>query len=478
MAEEERIAVLTSELATPRPLTRPEAALPDEAADALATLRVMRQAAARDPASVGAVVVSMTHEVSDMLEALVLMKEAGLYRILPEEVVSDTDLVPLFETVDDLERSGTLMDELYQSPAYKPQLEARGNFQEIMLGYSDSNKDGGYTMANWSLHTGQATLAKSAEAHGVTLRLFHGRGGTVGRGGGRANRAILAAPPMARSPRLRVTEQGEVISFRYSLPEIARRHLEQIVNAVLLGAPSGETNTPTEIAVAMDAPCEELMSRIAFQSMSQYRTLVEHEDFWDWFASVTPIDQISGLPIASRPVSRGGGGVGFDNLRAIPWVFAWTQIRANVPGWYGLGFALQSEIDQGRLDTLRTMYTELPFFETLLDNAELELVRTRPEVLARYDRIAKEPSVFVDRIRAEYERSVDCVTQIIQRDLLESRPAIRDTVEMRNPHADLLNLVQIELLSRHRAGLMEGELGQRLLFLSINGIAAAMQSTG
>ncbi len=478
MTESDRIAILTSELATPRPLTRPEAALPEESADVLATLRVMRQAAARDPASIGAVVVSMTHEVSDMLEALVLMKEAGLYRILPNAVESDADLVPLFETVDDLERSGSLMDELYQNPAYKAQLQARKNFQEIMLGYSDSNKDGGYTMANWSLHMGQATLAKSAAAHGVTLRLFHGRGGTVGRGGGRANRAILAAPPVARSPKLRVTEQGEVISFRYALPEIARRHLEQIVNAVLLGAPSGASNTPAEIAVTMDASRVELMSRIASESMSHYRELVEHEGFWDWFASVTPIDQISGLPIASRPVSRGGGGVGLDNLRAIPWVFAWTQIRANVPGWYGLGGALQPEIDQGNLDTLRTMYADWPFFETLIDNAELELVRTRPEVLARYDRIAGKSSVFLGCIRAEYERSVNCITQITQRGLLESRPAICDTIEMRNPHADLINLLQIELLRRHRAGRMGGELGQRLLFLSINGIAAAMQSTG
>lgn len=476
--EAARIELLSRELGSPRPLVSPQAALPDEAADALATFGVVREAYERDPRSVGSVVISMTHEVSDMLETLVLLKEAGLYRVTDSGAESDVDLVPLFETVDDLKRSGDLMSELYQNRAYKVQLASRGGFQEIMLGYSDSNKDGGYVTANWSLHQAQAELARSAADYGVTLRLFHGRGGTVGRGGGRANRAILAAPRDARLPRLRVTEQGEVISFRYALPQIARRHLEQIIHAVLVGSPSGAGASAEQPAQDPDGATVELMDRVSARAMASYRSLVDMDGFWEWFASVTPIDQISGLPIASRPVSRAGGVVGLDNLRAIPWVFAWSQIRANVPGWFGLGSAIEPELEREGLERFRALYREWPFFTTLIDNAELELVRTRPAIIRRYASLRAEGPDIAGVITEEYTRAERVVTSITETSLLGSRPAVLETVRLRNPYADVLNLLQAELLHRLHQSDNRDQREQRLLFLSINGVAAALQSTG
>jgi phosphoenolpyruvate carboxylase len=481
LSEQDRIELLSRELMSPRPLTSPMTTLPDEAADALATFRVVREASVRDLRSVGSVVVSMTHEVSDLLETLVLLKEAGLYRVQDGRAESDVDLVPLFETVDDLKRSASLMKELYANPAYRVQLQARGRFQEIMLGYSDSNKDGGYVTANWSLHRAQDELARSAAESGVTLRLFHGRGGTVGRGGGRANRAILAAPSAARLPRLRMTEQGEVISFRYALPAIARRHLEQIIHAVMLGSPSGAEGTSEDPARDPDESVTQLMDKVSAAAMKKYRELVELDGFWDWFACVTPIDQISGLPIASRPVSRAGGVVGLDNLRAIPWVFAWSQIRANVPGWYGLGTALEPEIQAAGIERFRSLYKDWPFFTAFIDNAELELARTRPAIVERYSKLLAEGPDIAGIIKEEYERTCDALTAITGTKLLGSRPAVLETIGFRNPHADVLNLLQAEMLGRVRTDEQRAQgatAHERLLYLSINGVAAALQSTG
>ena len=424
----------------------------------------------------------MTHEVSDVLETLVLMKEAGLYRVEPGGASSDLDVVPLFETVRDLERAPSLMRELYTSDAYRPQLRARGGFQEIMLGYSDSNKDGGYVMANWSLQNAQRELAQVSREHGVDFRFFHGRGGTVGRGGGRANRAILATPRAARSPRLRVTEQGEVISFRYALPDIARRHLEQIVGAMLLAAPSGPDGAPAEPGPDPDDARAELLSRLAARAMERYRELIDHDRFWDWYTAATPIEHISHLPIASRPVSRAGGVVGIENLRAIPWVFAWTQIRAAVPGWFGLGTALLEAFDGGDEDRLRALHAGWPFFTALIANAELELARTRPHVLARYAARAGAidgAGAVGDLIAEELARSAEAIKRLTGDDeLLGSREVVRDTIRDRNPHADVLHLLQLELMRRADGAEEVGDDLRRLLFLSINGVAAAMQSTG
>jgi phosphoenolpyruvate carboxylase len=233
--EAQRVALLSDELTNPRPLLPPDAEISDQTREVLDTLSVVAEAIDTDPDSIGTYIISMTHHVSDVLAVLLLFKEVGLWRETPAGVVCPLDVAPLFETIDDLKRGGDLLAEMFDNDAYRRQLAARGDFQEVMLGYSDSNKDGGYWMSNWSLHRAQGTLARVCREHGVDLRMFHGRGGTVGRGGGRANRAILATPPESRNGRIRWTEQGEIISFRYALEPIAHRHLEQIVNAMVLG---------------------------------------------------------------------------------------------------------------------------------------------------------------------------------------------------------------------------------------------------
>jgi phosphoenolpyruvate carboxylase len=482
--EEAKVALLESELRNRRPLL----ARGDEAAGAagavLATFDVVGRALARDPASIGAYIISMTHSVSDVLEALVLAREAGLWRLREGRVESPLDFVPLFETIDDLAAAGARLRALLEQPVYALHVEARGRLQEVMLGYSDSNKDGGYWMANWSLHRAQEELARAAREHGIELRLFHGRGGTVGRGGGRANSAIAAMPRPVHNGRIRVTEQGEVISFRYGLAELAHRHAEQIVHAMLLS-----TARADEAAGAEDGGGDErhaLMERIARQSMRAYRELIERPEFHDWYVGATPIEQISRLPIASRPVSRGGASdISFDELRAIPWVFAWTQTRHIVPGWFGIGAALHDLFgDDETVNTLRRLHREWPFFRAVIRNAERELARARLPIAARYARLAGDDGGaggVHHTIAAEFARARDAILAITgSAALLEGSRVIGRSIELRNPYTDVLNLVQIELLQRYRAasGEADRERFRQLLFLSINGIAAAMQSTG
>lgn len=488
--EEARQALLVRELENPRPLLPPGAELPEEAAELLAALEVVRDAALSEPEAVGSWIVSMTHTVSDLLEPMLLAKEVGLWSLRDGRARSYLDFVPLFETVEDLEAAPDRMTALFTSDFYRKQLEARGGLQEVMLGYSDSNKDGGYWMANRALHLAQDALGRVCAKHGVDLRLFHGRGGTVGRGGGRANRAILSTPDAVHNGRIRFTEQGEVISFRYGLPDIARRHLEQIVSAVMRTvAPSGSTQEkgaaetgsgPSERAAA-------LLGDLAERSMAAYLGLIQDAEFWDWYTRVTPIEHISRLPIASRPVSRGSSSeVAFEGLRAIPWVFAWTQVRYNVPGWYGTGAGLGGLLadDPDAAEDLAGLYTNWPFFRALVDNAQREMARARPVVAEAYDDLVHSGqghSQFHTRVLDDLERGAEAVRRITgQGALLDSDQVIQRSIELRNPYTDVLNFVQIELLRRFRVEQDEEqrEALRQALFLSINGIAAAMQSTG
>jgi phosphoenolpyruvate carboxylase len=388
-------------------------------------------------------------------------------------------MVPLFETIEDLDGADAIMDRLFGDPLYAEQLRSRDGFQEIMLGYSDSNKDGGYWMANWALHRAQRQLARTCREHGVDFRLFHGRGGTVGRGGGRANHAILAMPQEVHTGRIRFTEQGEVISFRYALPEVARRHLEQIVHAMLV-APvrsrgSEEREEPSLIA---------LMDRIASASMKGYRQLIDDPGLWEWYTRATPIEQISRLPIASRPVSRGTGSeVDFDSLRAIPWVFAWTQARYIVPGWYGVGTGLGAVLNQaeGALELLVRAQAEWPFFAALTESAQRELARARLPIARHYALLAGADGGYHTTIEQEFEHSREALLAVTgSADLLDDDPVIRKSIALRNPYTDVLNLLQVELVRRHRAATDDAARDplRQALFLSINGIAAAMQSTG
>ncbi|MGH7447298.1 MAG: phosphoenolpyruvate carboxylase, partial [Longimicrobiales bacterium] len=479
LAEAARVALLERELRNPRPLLPPGTELPAVARDMLDTFAMIRDALGRDPDCVGSYIVSMTHSASDMLEPMLLAKEAGLLRIDDGRFESALDYVPLFETIDDLAGSEARMAELFANSTYRMQLDARDGFQEIMLGYSDSNKDGGYWMANWALQRAQERLGTVCREHSIDFRLFHGRGGTVGRGGGRANLAIAAMPRAAHNGRLRVTEQGEVISFRYALAGLAHRHTEQLVSAQLLATARADT-----AADMHDEAAASLMDDIASTAMRTYRELIDADSFWPWYISVTPIEQISRLPIASRPVSRKNAAeVDFEDLRAIPWVFAWTQTRYIVPGWYGVGRALAAATERDdALATLRRLYREWPFFATVLNNAQRELARTRLEIAERYarlDRVAN-GTAYHERIAADFRDARDAILRITgQAELLDGSPVIRKSIELRNPYTDVLNLIQIELLRRYREVEDEDrEALRQLLFLSINGIAAAMQSTG
>ena len=508
LEEAERVELLRRELRNPRPLLPPATALDPATEQTLETFRAMREIADADPRAIGPYIVSMTHTVSDLLEPMLLAKEAGLWRLRDGAVESPLDFVPLFETVEDLAEAADRMAVLFDDPVYRLHLEARGRFQEIMLGYSDSNKDGGYWMANWSLHRAQQALGAVCREHGVDFRLFHGRGGTVGRGGGRANQAIAAMPAAAQNGRIRLTEQGEVISFRYALPGIAHRHAEQLVSATLLSI-AGDVAHPPDREEARtssartgdgtDPSVAGLMDRIAATSMRAYRNLIDDPSFWGWYVAATPIQQISRLPIASRPVSRGSASeVDFEGLRAIPWVFAWTQIRTIVPGWYGVGAGLDEVLGDteagsppgdgadsslgGDAELLRDLYREWPFFRAVVDNAQREMARARLEIAELYAGLAEDEdgASFFARIVADFERASRAILALTdQAALLDRSPVIQKSIALRNPYTDVLNLVQLELLRRYRAaGEGEREPIRELLFLSINGIAAAMQSTG
>ncbi len=480
--EEAKVALLSRELTSPRPLVGAGGSLSPETREVLDVLAVVRDAVSREPHAVRSYIISMTDSVSDLLEVLLLMKEAGLFRVSAGGgAESDLDVVPLFETIDDLERAPALLAQMFTSEAYRAQLDARardntpaeqGPFQEIMLGYSDSNKDGGFLMANAALHKAQREIANTCNEHGVAFRLFHGRGGTVGRGGGRANRAILSAPPASANGRIRFTEQGEVISFRYAMPEIARRHLEQIVHAVLLSTERAGDAKPH--------PGEELLSEIAEHAKRAYRQLIDDPGFWPWFAAATPVRHIGGLPIASRPVSRGGGSLQFGSIRAIPWGFSWIQTRYLAPGWFGLGSGAGA-LDDARLDAWRDAYETWSAMRTIIDNAQQEMARARLPIAARYAARAEQEAEFHARIAGEFARARDAVLRITgQQRLLDNVPVIQDAIEARNPWTDVLNLIQIELLARaDRAGSDEERAALTPVILaSLNALAAAMQSTG
>ncbi len=478
--EAAKIELLGRELRSRRPLLPRGFKTDDMTGEVLAVFDTIRWATQIETASIGCYIVSMTHDASDMLEVMLLARETGLW----DPGRTDTaviDFVPLLETIDDLKAGSELMRGLYTDPTYVSYLKARGNFQEIMLGYSDSNKDGGYWMANRALHRAQKELSDVCREFNLDFRLFHGRGGTVGRGGGRANKAIMAMPAASINGRIRFTEQGEVISFRYAMPAIAHRHLEQIVNAQLRSLHRFEQHQEDPAAVAdVNGGAWSLMDQLATTSMLAYRNLIDDPEFWEWYTGMTPIEHISRLPIASRPVSRKTGNeVDFNSLRAIPWNFAWTQTRYNIPGWYGIGAAF-SEITNGNgTPDLRELYTQWPVFRAIIDNAQLELARAKLDI-AKYYSNGKNPrleALIVD----DFNKASSAILAITGKEVvLGTDPVIYNSIQLRNPYTDVLNLVQIELMKRWKSIRQDDDIdGMRdLLFLSINGVAAAMQSTG
>lgn len=468
--EKARIALLLREIENPRPLVGPDWVGSDRTENVRQTYRVVREARERfGPATVRTSIVSMTHALSDWLEPVLLAKEAGL----PPWGADALEYVPLLETVDDLERGAGLLEAWLALPGVSEHVAAHGGLQEIMLGYSDSSKDGGYLAANWALYRAQDSLAAAGERAGVAIRFFHGRGGTVGRGGGRANQAIASQPPGSFSGQIRFTEQGEVISFRYGLPALAERHLEQIVAAVIKSA-----------GVPGDPVPEERLRRVeelAATSRAAYRALVQDNPlFWDFYIQGTPIRQISLLPIASRPVGRSGDRlVGLDDLRAIPWNFAWVQSRYLVVGWFGLGTSC-SALPPGERTELGRLYREWPFFRTVVDNAQLELVRTHMETArlygARAVRHGASPEVH-ERIEGEWRDTLESVAAITGEELLAGAKTVRRTVAFRNPLVEPINAIQVALMDVLDEGSEDPHVRAAML-QTLAGIAAAMQSTG
>jgi phosphoenolpyruvate carboxylase len=478
LSDDEKCAVLTRELLNPRPLISVDADTSDSTRQVLGVFGILRRA--RDSfglGSFGAYVISMAHGASDLLEVLLLAKQFGLVRMVDGRLESDLQITPLFETIEDLQHAVEILNQLAGIPEYMgilPQAADGKKRQEIMLGYSDSSKDGGYFAANWALQSALATLTR--ESGPFSCSYFHGRGGTVGRGGGRANRAILSQPAGAYSGRIRFTEQGEVISFRYGFPAIAHRHLEQIVSACLLAAHgAGEPANPKR---------EAIFDRMAGRSQEVYRKLVYgREDFWKFYTEATPIDFIQYLTIASRPVFRpGSGSEGVEGLRAIPWNFAWVQSRIGLPGWYGLGSALAEELQlPDGLETLQRVYRESLFFKTVLDNAQLELKRAHMETARMYASLMDAGSTIFEEVRAEFDLTVKSILTITGSDtLLPSAKTVRRTVDFRNPIILPLNTLQVALMKKWPSLPQEEQAGpwRDAMLQTIAGIAAGMQSTG
>ena len=466
LPEPEKIALLRKELTNPRPLAASGTPLSKQTEEVLRTLKVVREAQNSDENTIGSCIVSMTHHVSDLLALRLLLKEVGF------ELDDDRTppVVPLFETVEDLHRAPDLLQGILNEPTLSP----RGTEPvEIMLGYSDSNKDGGFLSANVALHEAQHAMSQVAKASGKIIRFFHGRGGTVGRGGGRAGRAILASPAGSMHGQIRFTEQGEVISFRYALPQIAHRHLEQIVSASILASLASDDGHKNNYELDPT-----ILRELAEVSMRHYRDLIEDKNFWPWFSASAPIEAIAGLPIASRPVSRATGSrLQFENLRAIPWVFSWIQMRVLVPGWFGLGTALD-QLEANKLNQFKVHAKSDPFINTVLQNAAQEMARVRLPIARLYAESGPNGAQFSERIEGEFARTSKALLNILdQPTLLSHAPAIEHAIQKRNPWTDILNLIQIECLRRQSKGEDHPQLNATLQ-AAVNGIAAAMQSTG
>ena len=477
LGEDERVAHLLAELKTTRPLTSPFIGYSQETRGELDIVRAaatLREA--YGAAAVPNYVISKAEGISDVLEVALLLKEAGLLR--PREGELDLNIVPLFETIDDLRNCGGVMDALLNLPDYRRFLESRGGVQEVMLGYSDSNKDGGFLTSGWELYKAERVLVDVFARHGVRLRLFHGRGGSIGRGGGPTYQAILAQPPGAVQGSIRVTEQGEVIAAKYSNPEVGRRNLEIMAAATL---------EATLLHPEQEAPREEFlaaMDELSAHAYRAYRSLVyETEGFERYFWESTVIGEIANLRIGSRPSSRTRSHR-IEDLRAIPWVFGWAQSRLMLPGWYGFGAAVKAFLatrgDDG-MALLRRMYREWPFFEMLLSNMDMVLAKSDIAIASRYaelvEDVALREAVFT-RLRAEWKDSIEALFEVMQQEaLLDSNPLLARSIRNRFPYLDPLNHVQIELLKRHRAGDSDERVVQGI-HLTINGIAAGLRNTG
>ncbi|MDP2824756.1 MAG: phosphoenolpyruvate carboxylase [Sulfuritalea sp.] len=475
--EDGRIALLLEELATPRPLAAPGIDYSAETRGELAIFHAARSIHRRyGKAAIENAIISKTDGVSDILEVAVLLKEVGLLR--PLEHALDVNIVPLFETIGDLANAGTIMDRLLAIPLYKRLLGSRRALQECMLGYSDSNKDGGFLTSGWALYRAEIALTQVFARHGITLRLFHGRGGSVGRGGGPSYQAILAQPQGAVQGQIRITEQGEVIASKYANPELGRRNLEILAAATL---------EATLLAHQHDAPRPEFlaaMEELSATAFAAYRRMVyETPGFEQYFWESTVIAEIAALNIGSRPASRRKT-TAIEDLRAIPWVFSWAQCRLMLPGWFGFGAAVATWREKNGvagMALLTEMNREWGFFRTLLSNMDMVLGKSDIAIAERYSQLVTDESLrnaIFPRLKAEWQASIDGLLAITgQSQLLDGNPLLKRSIRNRFPYLDPLNHIQIELLRRHRAGETDEQV-QRGIHLTINGVAAGLRNSG
>ncbi|MFZ9041106.1 MAG: phosphoenolpyruvate carboxylase [Ilumatobacteraceae bacterium] len=484
--ERARVAVLDRELATPRPLVSPFAEYSERTRGELAILGEAASAHHRfGPKSIPHYVISMAASVSDVLEVIVLLREVGLVHVdtVAGTISSALDVVPLFETITDLRSADEVLDALLAHDGYRRIVDARGGVQEVMIGYSDSNKDGGYVASQWELYRAQRALVATARRAGIRLRLFHGRGGTVGRGGGPAFQAILAQPPGSVRGAIRVTEQGEMVAAKYARPAAARRNLETLV-AATIEATELDVDDLGDDATRFDAA----MTRLSESALQAYRGLIDGTSldlpgrFVEFFRSITPIAEISSLNVGSRPAARRASDR-IEDLRAIPWVFGWSQCRLNIPGWFGAGTAFEhfADHDDGR-SLLTEMHARWPFFRMMLDNMGMVLAKTDLDIGRQYaDRLVADPvlrdAVF-GHIQDEYVRTCRWHAALTgSTDPLHGNPTLARSIRNRFPYLDPLHVLQVELLRRYRAGDRD-ELVERGLQLTLNTIATGLRNSG
>lgn len=473
LPEAEKQALLAREIATTRPLFPSEPNFSDRTNMIINTWRMIAQVHQQyGTVMIDSMIGSHSEQASDILTMLLFATEVG--------VAQDLDIVPLFETITDLENAPEIMHTLFNNPVYRQHLEKRHNRQQIMLGYSDSSKDGGYLCSNWSLYVAQRALAKVHIEHSIELELFHGRGGSIGRGGGPANRAIIAQPPASMQGRIKITEQGEVIFYRYTNDEIARRHLNQVLNAVLTVVGSSNPPEPKD-------EWREAMAEISERGKAAFRNFVyETDGFMTYWNQATPINELAQMPIGSRPAKRKKGD-SFEDVRAIPWVFSWMQSRAIVPSWFGVGTALEdfcSQHDNG-LALMRDMYKEWVFFKALIENVRFDLAKADMGIATLYANLVTDETLRTEmfaRIEQEYARANQMVSDILEvPSLLSNMNMLQRSIERRNPYVDPLNYIQVVLLRELRQMSVDDERYQAHLdaiLATINGIAAGLKTTG
>ena len=471
LSEKEKVKHLDLEFATNRPLTS-ELNFSEETNETLQVFRTIRQAHNRlGLSSIDTYIISMTEQPSQVLEVLLLAKDASLW--------GSIDITPLFESIEDLEGAPRILRSLFQVPYYQQHLEARGNHQPIMIGYSDSNKDGGYMGATWSLYKAQEAILRACDDYEVRATLFHGRGGSISRGGGGVGRGVMAQPPDTIRGRMKLTEQGEVISSQYTQSTIARNHMEDLISSVMLQSVPRRTQS-------LDESWVEAMDELGRTSNEAYRELVDNPRLIRYFMETTPLDAISRLNIGSRPARRKETS-GVDDLRAIPWVFAWSQCRVNLTNWYGVGRALMLFTNEGtdeqRITLLQRMYQGWNFFKVLIENVRIAIWKTDLLTASLYaDLSVKDTRAVFKLIEAEFEITRKGLGLILGRkDLGDSENWLYRSIQLRNPYIDPLNFIQIALLKRRRLGDLpdaEQEIIDNALNLSIKGLAAGLHGTG